>query len=227
MAVKTQKVEIYGKENGRWVKKREFDPGETAKVKIQVWNKNWFPVINYETRVWLGSSCRNLSIKKKCYIPFINIRGVGWCVQNIKVPDSPGKYGIGGNGKDEGQVVRHCHTINIYRPPPPKKAKLVVRTDPSEATIYIDGEKVGKSPVKKVVEAGMHKIVAKKKGYKKAVVNKGVKKGETKEVKLKLEPVKPEKKNWMKALLAGIAGVGVGMVGGYLKERSRYGESAV
>jgi len=222
MAVETQQVEIFGEDGKR---KRVFETGEKATVRIFVFNYNYFPVINHETRGWLGSGCGDLHIEKKCYIPILYPYSSGWCVPTATMPDSPGSYGVGGNNVDEGDTVRYCHSVKVYTPPPSGKAKLIVNTGPSPAIVYIDNKKAGESPLKANVEPGKHKVEARKEGYKKAVKTVDVKKGDIREVKLELTPIKPAR--WKKGALAAVAGMGLGILGGAIKERITYGEATV
>jgi len=224
MAVETQQVEIWNLDKE---KDRNFKSGEEAYVGVKVFNNNPIPMVNFETRVWIGSSCdsRQLDIEKKCNIPLIVPWGFQWCVTKIGLPDSIGEYGIGGNNEDEEEKVRHCLIVNVVEPPPPGKATIAVKTAPTGAVIYIDKTKIGESPIDKDVAPGKHIVEAKKEGFEKKEKLVTVETRDHKEIRLELTRAKPPR--WKKGAVAAVAGMGAGILGGVIKERMSYGEATV
>lgn len=64
---------------------------------------------------------------------------------------------------------------------------LVLNTKPSRAKVYLDGVYFGMSPLRAAVEAGIHDVSVKVKGYKTAAEKVSVRKGDTTELELVLE----------------------------------------
>jgi len=75
--------------------------------------------------------------------------------------------------------------------PVPRKGKIIVVSQPTGGTVYIDGKEVGVAPVEKEVFRGEHLIEVTKKGYYKGSKKIRIEEGETKQVKIEILKYQP------------------------------------
>jgi len=200
----------------------EYHPGETMMVDARIQKDYWD----------LGDYALSLYIKKKTDSAYawericaangsIGILGGNYTVEmpSFTVPSKPGEYYVGvlddGNvGTDRGAtvdaVLRSTNALRLFAvtsPPPVGKAQLNIYTYPSDATIYIDGEKAGVgSVIGKNVNPGIYQITAKKFLYEDETVIVTIGVGEVMPIELYLNPFLDSDDLGKVALLAG-AGV--------------------
>jgi hypothetical protein len=67
------------------------------------------------------------------------------------------------------------------------KGGLAVRTEPSGAMVYINENRIGRSPLVESLQPGMYRVQAKKRGYEPKELWAEVPKGKTQEVLIRLE----------------------------------------
>jgi hypothetical protein len=183
----------------------EYHPGETMMVDARIQKDAWD----------LGDYALSLYIKKKTDSAYawericaangsIGILGGNYTVDmpSFTVPSKPGEYYVGvlddGNvGTDRGAtvdaVLRSTNALRLFAvttPPPVGKAQLNIYAYPSDATIYIDGEKIGTgSVIGRNVDPGIYQIAAKKFLYEDAATIVTVGMGEVVPVELTLNPI--------------------------------------
>lgn len=183
----------------------EYHPGETMMVDARIQKDYWD----------LGDYALSVYTKKKTDSAYawervcgktgsIGILGGNYTVDmpSFTVPSKPGEYYVGvlddGNvGTDRGAtvdaVLRSTNALRLFAvttPPPVGKAQLNIYAYPSDATIYIDGEKIGTgSVIGRNVDPGMYQITAKKFLYEDATTMVTVGMGEVVPVELTLNPI--------------------------------------
>ena len=183
----------------------EYHPGETMYVTARI-QKDYFD---------LGDYALSLYIKKKTDSAYawericsangsIGILGGNYTVDmpSFTVPSKPGEYYVGvlddgnvgtGRGATVDAVLRSTNALRLFAvtmPPPVGKAQLNIYTYPSDATIYIDGEKAGVgSVIGKNVNPGIYQITAKKFLYEDETVIVTIGVGEVVPVELTLNPI--------------------------------------
>ncbi len=183
----------------------EYHPGETMTVDARIQKDAWD----------IGDYALSLYIKKKTAATYawermcgksgsIGILGGNATIDlpSFTVPSKPGEYYVGvlddGNvGTDRGAtvdaVLRSTNALRLFAvttPPPVGKAQLNIYAYPSDATIYIDGEKIGAgSVIGRNVNPGIYQIAAKKFLYEDATVMVTVGVGEVVPVELTLTPI--------------------------------------
>lgn len=183
----------------------EYHPGETMYVTARI-QKDYFD---------LGDYALSLYIKKKTDSAYAWERicsangsiGLGAgnasiSMPSFTVPSKPGEYYVGvlddgnvgtGRGATVDAVLRSTNALRLFAvtmPPPVGKAQLNIYTYPSDATIYIDGEKAGVgSVIGKNVNPGIYQITAKKFLYEDETVIVTIGVGEVMPVELTLNPI--------------------------------------
>ena len=183
----------------------EYHPGETMYVTARI-QKDYLD---------LGDYALSLYIKKKTDSAYawericaangsIGILGGNYTVEmpSFTVPSKPGEYYVGvlddgnvgtGRGATVDAVLRSTNALRLFAvttPPPVGKAQLNIYTYPSDATIYIDGEKAGVgSVIGKNVNPGIYQITAKKFLYEDETVIVTIGVGEVMPVELTLNPI--------------------------------------
>ncbi len=101
-------------------------------------------------------------------------------------------------------------TFKLERLPP---GRLYVKSEPSGASLFLDGEKKGATPFKQKAEVGEYKLELKLKGYKTAKESVSVKSKETTRLNLPLErdyPINPYKKYGYMTFFTGVGLVAFG-----------------
>ena len=183
----------------------EYHPGETMNVTARIQKDYWD----------LGDYALSLYIKKKTDSAYAWERicaangsiGLGAGNASIEmpsftVPSKPGEYYVGvlddgnvgtGRGATVDAVLRSTNALRLFAvttPPPVGKAQLNIYTYPSDATIYINGEKAGVgSVIGKNVNPGIYQITAKKFLYEDETVIVTIGVGEVMPVELTLNPI--------------------------------------
>lgn len=183
----------------------EYHPGETMYVTARI-QKDYFD---------LGDYALSLYIKKKTDSAYAWERicaangsiGLGAGNASISmpsfiVPSKPGEYYVGvlddgnvgtGRGATVDEVLRSTNALRLFAvttPPPVGKAQLNIYAYPSDATIYIDGEKIGTgSVIGRNVQPGIYQITAKKFLYEDETVIVTIGVGEVMPVELTLNPI--------------------------------------
>ena len=183
----------------------EYHPGETMYVTARIQKDRWD----------LGPYALSLYIKKKTDSAYawericaangnIGILGGNYTVEmpSFTVPSKPGEYYVGvlddgnvgtGRGATVDEVLRSTNALRLFAvttPPPVGKAQLNIYAYPSDATIYIDGEKIGTgSVIGRNVQPGIYQITAKKFLYEDETVIVTIGVGEVMPVELTLNPI--------------------------------------
>ncbi len=183
----------------------EYHPGETMYVTARIQKDYWD----------LGDYALSLYIKKKTDSAYAWERicsatgsiglGAGNASINMPsftVPSKPGEYYVGvlddgnvgtGRGATVDAVLRSTNALRLFAvttPPPVGKAQLNIYAYPSDATIYIDGEKIGTgSVIGRNVQPGIYQITAKKFLYEDETVIVTIGVGEVMPVELTLNPI--------------------------------------
>jgi len=183
----------------------EYHPGETMNVTARIQKDYWD----------LGDYALSLYIKKKTDSAYAWERicaangsiGLGAgnasiSMPSFTVPSKPGEYYVGvlddgnvgtGRGATVDEVLRSTNALRLFAvtsPPPVGKAQLNIYAYPSDATIYIDGEKIGTgSVIGRNVDPGIYQITAKKFLYEDETVIVTIGVGEVMPVELTLNPI--------------------------------------
>jgi len=183
----------------------EYHPGETMDVTARI-QKDYLD---------LGDYALSLYIKKKTDSAYAWERicaangsiGLGAgnasiSMPSFTVPSKPGEYYVGvlddgnvgtGRGATVDAVLRSTNALRLFAvtsPPPVGKAQLNIYAYPSDATIYIDGEKIGTgSVIGRNVQPGIYQITAKKFLYEDETVIVTIGVGEVMPVELTLNPI--------------------------------------
>ncbi len=183
----------------------EYHPGETMYVTARIQKDYWD----------LGDYALSLYIKKKTDSAYAWERicaangsiGLGAgnasiSMPSFTVPSKPGEYYVGvlddgnvgtGRGATVDAVLRSTNALRLFAvttPPPVGKAQMNVYAYPSDATIYINGEKAGVgSVIGKNVNPGIYQITAKKFLYEDETVIVTIGVGEVMPVELTLNPI--------------------------------------
>ena len=215
----------------------EYHPGETMNVTARI-QKDYFD---------LGDYALSLYIKKKTDSAYAWERicaangsiGLGAgnasiSMPSFTVPSKPGEYYVGvlddgnvgtGRGATVDAVLRSTNALRLFSvtmPPPVGKAQLNIYTYPSDATIYIDGEKAGVgSVIGKNVNPGIYQITAKKFLYEDETVIVTIVVGEVMPVELTLNPIIDSDDLRKVALLAGAGILLAGVAYVVINKRAR------
>lgn len=182
----------------------EYHPGDSMYVEARI-QKDYLDLGPYDLAMYVkkktapsyawervGSATGNIGLfTSSAVIP----------MPSFTVPSTPGEYYVGvldtGNiggkyGATVDEVLRHFgayRSFTVTLPPPAGMAQLNVYTYPEDASIYINGEKMGTgSVVGYNVTPGIYKIAAKKALYRDASTMVTVGQGEVIPVELTLEP---------------------------------------
>ena len=153
---------------------------------------------------------------------------------SFTVPSKPGEYYVGvlddgnvgtGRGATVDAVLRSTNALRLFAvttPPPVGKAQLNIYAYPSDATIYIDGEKIGTgSVIGRNVQPGIYQITAKKFLYEDETVIVTIGVGEVMPVELTLNPIIDSDDLRKVALLAGAGILLAGVAYVVINKRAR------
>jgi len=194
-------------------------PGGGFTIEFSVSNECFWPH-SYDACVYFGRDCASARLIK-C------VSGWVWRAEAHKIeytaPSEPGDYLICARTNWERDAGRDWHTValTVQAPPPPGMGTLIVHTKPTGAlvSVYNRERRECVSPCTLTLPPGVYTVVARKKGYKTASTTAEVEKGKTTTVTLELqEKVMPA---WVPSLVAGVAGLGVGVAAAYVKRRRR------
>jgi len=185
----------------------EYHPGETMDVTAYI-QKDPLDVGTYDLAMYVKKKTASASAwelidrKDGMMDPSPWVGSAAIPMPGFVVPNKVGEYYVGvldtGNiGSSQGatvdEVLRNTGAFKLFSvtmPPPVGKAQLNIYTYPSDATIYIDGEKAGVgSVIGKNVNPGIYQITAKKFLYEDETVIVTIGVGEVMPVELTLNPI--------------------------------------
>jgi len=185
----------------------EYHPGETMYVTARI-QKDPFDTGTYDLAMYVkkktapASAWELIDRKDGMMDPSPWVGSAAIPMPGFVVPNKVGEYYVGvldtGNiGASQGatvdEVLRNTGAFKLFSvtmPPPVGKAQLNIYTYPSDATIYIDGEKAGVgSVIGKNVNPGIYQITAKKFLYEDETVIVTIGVGEVMPVELTLNPI--------------------------------------
>jgi len=208
------------------VDKFTFTAGEKVRYWIKVINTGFFPASPKDVYLLFGPKggpLRRIATIRTGWIGGAGPGGEEIHTYDYTIPTStsPGYYWIGARTEEDTEAV--VREIQIAEPVPPGVSRLDIKTLPSGATIYVDGKKVGTSPIMVDVVPGTHDIKIELSGYKveeavgaevisEDTVRATVSMEEVKTVVVSLKPIKPTAELWKSAWFWGLAGLGVGAV---------------
>ena len=215
----------------------EYHPGETmdvtARIQKDYWDLGDYALATYikkktaSTYAWerMGSKTGSIGL---------GAGNASISMPSFTVPSKPGEYYVGvldeGNiGSSRGatvdEVLRNTGAFKLFSvtmPPPVGKAQLNIYTYPSDATIYINGEKAGVgSVIGKNVNPGIYQITAKKFLYEDETVIVTIGVGEVMPVELTLNPIIDSDDLRKVALLAGAGILLAGVAYVVINKRAR------
>jgi len=209
------------------VEKYDFTAGETLRYWVKIKNTGLLPAMPKDVYLFFGPKGGPLQRVATIRTGWISPWGEETHTYDYVIPTSTpaGFYWIG--AKTEEDTTTIVREIRVFEPAPPGMGRLDIKTNPSGATIYVDGVKVGVSPIMVDVDPGTHDIRVELSGYKvkeafgaevisEDTVRTSVGPDETKTVVITLEP---SPVLWRSAMMWGLAGLALGAGVALLKKK--------
>jgi len=203
------------------VEKSVFTAGEKLRYWIKVVNTGFLPATPKDVYLYFGvkgGTLQRIATIRTGWIGGAGPGGEEIHTYDYEIPSStsPGFYWVGARTEEDTSAV--IREIQVTEPPTPGTGRLDISTKPSGATIYVDGQIVGRSPVLVDVSPGSHDIKVELSGYKikeavgaevisEDTVRASVNLGEVKTVVISLEP----KTSLLRSAWTwGLLGIGLG-----------------
>jgi hypothetical protein len=213
------------------IEKSTFSAGETIRIWMRVVNTGFLPAAPKTVYVYWGqgNTARLIGSFRTGWIGGAGPGGEEIHTYDYKIPEATptGVYFVGARTEEQDEMI--IRTIQVVEPVSPTMGRLDIKTQPSGAKIYVDGQYAGVAPVMVDVKPGTHDIRVELEDYKVKdaqgadvisddTVRASVNAGEVKTVVITLEPSKPI---WKSAWFWGLMGIGAGAVIA-MKKRPEY-----